>query len=129
MVVVGDEVRAAISEGKPVVALESTIFSTLGLPAPANAEALHICLAAIRGKGAVPALTAVLDGTICAGVSEESHERVLNTSVKVAVICEEEYHRVLRLRLRKGCQKEQQLSQQVLLLPIVLGLTCSLLVG
>ncbi|MED5292516.1 MAG: pseudouridine-5'-phosphate glycosidase [Actinomycetota bacterium] len=84
MVVVGDEVRAAISEGKPVVALESTIFSTLGLPAPANAEALHICLAAIREKGAVPALTAVLDGTICAGVSEESHERVLNTSVKVA---------------------------------------------
>jgi len=84
MIVVSDEVKTAISEGEAVVALESTIFSTLGLPAPSNSEALKLCLTAIRGAGATPALTAVIDGTICAGVSEELHERVLSSSVKVA---------------------------------------------
>ncbi|MEE3255778.1 MAG: pseudouridine-5'-phosphate glycosidase [Actinomycetota bacterium] len=84
MIVVSDEVKTAISEGEAVVALESTIFSTLGLPAPSNSEALKLCLVAIRGAGATPALTAVIDGTICAGVSEELHERVLSSSVKVA---------------------------------------------
>ena len=84
MIVVSDEVKTAISEGEAVVALESTIFSTLGLPAPSNSEALKLCLTAIRAAGATPALTAVIDGTICAGVSEELHERVLSSSVKVA---------------------------------------------
>ena len=39
------EVAAALSSGRPVVALESTIFSHLGLPSPANAEALDRCIA------------------------------------------------------------------------------------
>ena len=84
MIVVGDEVKDALSAGNAVVALESTIFSTLGLPSPANEEALQRCLTVIRSAGAVPALTAVLDGVICAGVSEEAHERVLASAVKVA---------------------------------------------
>ncbi|MGB1822327.1 MAG: pseudouridine-5'-phosphate glycosidase, partial [Acidimicrobiales bacterium] len=62
MIVVGDEVKDALSAGNAVVALESTIFSTLGLPSPANEEALQRCLTVIRSAGAVPALTAVLDG-------------------------------------------------------------------
>ena len=37
------EVAAALSSGRPVVALESTIFSHLGLPSPANREALERC--------------------------------------------------------------------------------------
>lgn len=84
MIVVGDEVKDALSAGNAVVALESTIFSTLGLPSPANEKALQRCLTVIRSAGAVPALTAVLDGSICAGVSEEAHERVLASAVKVA---------------------------------------------
>ena len=84
MIVVGDEVRTALSTGNAVVALESTIFSTLGLPSPANAEALQLCSTAIRNMGAVPALTAVLDGVIYAGVPEELQDRVLASSVKVA---------------------------------------------
>ena len=56
------EVGAALAEGGAVVALESTIFSNLGLPSPANADALERCLAAVRAAGAVPAVTAVLDG-------------------------------------------------------------------
>ncbi len=35
-----DEVATALAEAAPVVALESTIFSNLGLPSPANREAL-----------------------------------------------------------------------------------------
>ena len=84
MIVLGDEVRTALAAQQPVVALESTIFSNLGLPSPANAEALEICVSAIREEGAVPALTAVLDGVIWAGVPEELYERVLDCSVKVA---------------------------------------------
>jgi len=84
VIVVGDEVRTAIAAQQPVVALESTIFSTLGLPSPANAEALQLCLSAVRKTGAIPALTAVLDGVIWAGVPTELYERVLDSSVKVA---------------------------------------------
>ena len=42
-----------------MVALETTIFSQLGLPAPRNAEALDACLRAVRDGGAVPAITGV----------------------------------------------------------------------
>ena len=56
------EVAAALADQRAIVALESTIFSHLGLPSPANREALTRCLAAVRTVGAVPAVTAVLDG-------------------------------------------------------------------
>ena len=84
MIVLGDEVKTAIQAQQAVVALESTIFSTFGLPSPFNAEALQMCLSAVRRSGAVPALTAVLDGVIWAGVPEQLHERVLGATVKVA---------------------------------------------
>ncbi len=74
----------ALSGGRPVVALESTIFSGLGLPAPANRECLDRCVAAIRNGGAVPALTAVLDGTAWVGIEDRLVGRVLSGSAKVA---------------------------------------------
>ncbi len=42
--VLSDDVARAVADGRPVVALESTIFSNLGLPSPANAQALDRCL-------------------------------------------------------------------------------------
>jgi pseudouridylate synthase len=81
---VAPEVRAALDRGAPVVALESTIFSTLGLPSPANAEALQRCEAAVRAGGAVPALTAVLDGRWRVGLQEGERERILQADAKVA---------------------------------------------
>ena len=84
MIVVQDEVQAALRDGVPVVALESTIFSTLGLPVPANAEALRRCQAAVRAGGAVPAVTAVLDGRWRVGLSPEQEARVLLGTRKVA---------------------------------------------
>jgi pseudouridine-5'-phosphate glycosidase len=66
------------------VALESTIFSHLGLPSPANAEALARCLRAVRDGGAVPAVTAVLDGVARVGIEPSEHERVLGPARKAA---------------------------------------------
>lgn len=67
-----------------MVALESTIFSNLGLPSPANAEALDRCIGAIRGGGAVPAVTAVLDGVARVGLEPNEHERILGAARKAA---------------------------------------------
>jgi len=81
---VGDEVAAALAEHRRVVALESTIFSGLGLPSPANRECFDRCVAAVRDGGAVPALTAVVDGKAVVGVETSDLDRVLAGTRKVA---------------------------------------------
>jgi pseudouridine-5'-phosphate glycosidase len=62
-----DEVRDALAEGRPVVALESTIISH-GMPWPRNAEVALQVEDAVRSEGAVPATVAVVDGVCCAGL-------------------------------------------------------------
>lgn len=84
MIIVSEQVRQALDEGRPVVAMESTIFSTLGLPVPHNADALRRCEQAVRRRGAVPAVTAVLDGQWRVGLTGEQVERVLTGTRKVA---------------------------------------------
>jgi pseudouridylate synthase len=81
---VSGAVLAALGAGRPVVALESTIFSNLGLPAPANGEALRRCLAAVRDGGAEPAVTAILDGQARVGLEPGEEDRVLTGTRKVA---------------------------------------------
>lgn len=66
------------------MALESTIFSHLGLPSPANAEALERCLRVLRDGNVVPAVTAVLDGVIRLGLADDEHERILGPARKAA---------------------------------------------
>lgn len=78
------EVATALGDDTPVVALESTIFSPFGLPAPANREALDRCLAAVRAGGAVPAVTAVLDGVARVGLAPDEHHRLLSGGIKLA---------------------------------------------
>ncbi len=80
---VGDEVAAALSAGTPVVALESTIFSALGLPEPANRECFQLVEAAIRAGGAVPALCGVLDGHAVVGADRAQAERLFDGNVKL----------------------------------------------
>jgi pseudouridylate synthase len=80
---INTEVGDALASGGAVVALESTIFSHLGLPSPSNHTALTQCIAAIREAGAVPAITAVLDGVARVGLEESEHERVLGPARKV----------------------------------------------
>ena len=81
---VAPEVAEALGAGAPVVALESTIFSHLGLPSPANREALERCLAVVRAGGAVPAVTAVLDGVPRVGVGAAEHARICGPTRKAA---------------------------------------------
>lgn len=78
------EVADALAAGRPVVALESTVFSNLGLPTPSNAEALDRCLAAVRDGGAVPAVTAVIDGSPRLGLEDHEYERILTGDAKTA---------------------------------------------
>ena len=64
------EVADALSEGRAVTALESTI-TTHGLPRPDNLEAARLSEAAVREAGAVPATVAVHDGRIRVGLSAD----------------------------------------------------------
>ena len=80
---ISTEVRDTLASGGAVVALESTIFSHLGLPSPSNHTALTQCITAIREAGAVPAITAILDGVARVGLEESEHERILGPARKV----------------------------------------------
>ena len=63
------EVRAALDDGRPVVALESTIIAH-GLPYPRNLETAHLLGRAVRDCGGVPATIAVLGGRIRVGLAD-----------------------------------------------------------
>ena len=67
------EVEKALKEGRPVVALESTIISH-GMPYPANVETARKVEQLVRDRGAVPATIAILDGKLKAGLSDEEIE-------------------------------------------------------
>jgi pseudouridylate synthase len=69
------EVAEAITAGRPVVALESTLLAH-GLPAPQNRAAADELEAAVRAQGAVPATIAVLDGVPRVGLSAAELDRV-----------------------------------------------------
>ncbi|HHI70469.1 MAG TPA: pseudouridine-5'-phosphate glycosidase [Rhodobacteraceae bacterium] len=64
------EVAQARTEGAPLVALESTII-THGMPYPQNVETAQQVEAEVRGKGAIPATIAVLNGKIHIGLSND----------------------------------------------------------
>ncbi len=67
------EVAAARDQGRPLVALESTIISH-GMPYPQNVQTAREVEALVREHGAVPATIAVLDGKIRVGLSDEQLE-------------------------------------------------------
>ena len=72
---IAPEVRKALEEGKPVVALESTIISH-GMPYPQNVETALNVERIIRENGAVPATIAIIGGRLKAGLSKEEIEHL-----------------------------------------------------
>lgn len=70
---VNPEVAQAVKEGKPVVALESTIISH-GMPYPQNVETALNVEKIIRENGAVPATIAIIGGRLKAGLTPEEIE-------------------------------------------------------
>ena len=87
MLTLTDEVATALAEGKPVVALESTIISH-GMPYPQNVAMATEVEGIIREHGAVPATIAVLDGRPRIGLDADdlellaSHGDVAKVSVR-----------------------------------------------
>ena len=68
---VAPEVAAALAEGRPVVALESTLISH-GLEYPFNLEVASASEAAVRESGAVPATVAIQDGRLRVGLDPDA---------------------------------------------------------
>ena len=79
---VNPEVAQAVREGKPVVALESTIISH-GMPYPQNVETALNVEKVIRDNGAVPATIAILGGRLKAGLTPEEIEYLGKTGQAV----------------------------------------------
>ena len=70
---IAPEVQQAVAEGRPVVALESTIISH-GMPYPQNVETALNVEKIIRENGAVPATIAIIGGRLKAGLTPEEIE-------------------------------------------------------
>jgi pseudouridine-5'-phosphate glycosidase len=70
-----EEVSDALSEKKPVVALESTVIAH-GLPYPQNIETAVRLEKQVRRGGAIPATIAVFDGEFCVGLDAGQIERL-----------------------------------------------------
>lgn len=70
---INPEVEKAIKEGKPVVALESTIIAH-GMPYPKNVETALEVERIVRENGAVPATIAILKGRLKVGLTREEIE-------------------------------------------------------
>ena len=80
---VSPEVQQALANGKPVVALESTIISH-GMPYPKNVETAMLVEKTIRDNGAVPATIAIIGGRLKAGLSPDEIEYLGKSGRKVA---------------------------------------------
>ena len=70
---INPKVKTALEQGKPVVALESTIISH-GMPYPKNVETALNVEKIIRDNGAVPATIAILSGKLKVGLTEKEIE-------------------------------------------------------
>jgi len=70
---ISPEVKEALEQGKPIVALESTIISH-GMPYPQNVETALNVEKIVRENGAVPATIAILGGRLKAGLSKDEIE-------------------------------------------------------
>ena len=78
---ISPEVKKALEENRPVVALESTIISH-GMPYPQNVETALRVEKTVRENGAVPATIAIIGGNIhgylCAPVNAADSARCKN---------------------------------------------------
>lgn len=93
LVSINPEVQEALEQGKPVVALESTIISH-GMPYPQNVEMANQTEQIIRDNGAVPATIAIIDGKIQVGLNEEQLE-LMATAEDVAKVSRRDMAQIL----------------------------------
>lgn len=79
MLRISEEVRAATEEKRPVVALETTIY-THGYPYPQNLKLAAHLESIVRANGAVPATCGVLNGIARVGLSFKELEQLTTDS-------------------------------------------------
>jgi pseudouridine-5'-phosphate glycosidase len=72
---VREDVRAALADGRPVVALEPSVIAH-GLPSPVNVRVAHSLGDAVRVAGAIPATVGVIAGRLQVGLEPEEIERL-----------------------------------------------------
>lgn len=87
------EVKNALENNKPIVALESTIISH-GMPYPQNVEMAKQTEQIIRDGGATPATIALMNGEILVGLEEEDLEK-LATAKNVVKVSRRDFASVL----------------------------------
>jgi len=80
-ITIAEEVRVALADGRPVVALESTVIAH-GLPYPTNVEAARSMEDTIHAEGVVPATIGLLDGQIIVGLSTSQIERLAHAGTE-----------------------------------------------
>ncbi|GCB17900.1 pseudouridine-metabolizing bifunctional protein C1861.05 [Aspergillus awamori] len=78
---VSEEVRDAVATGKPVVALESTIY-THGFPYPESVALAKLLESVVRSNGAVPATIGILGGEARVGLSADELVELASTAEK-----------------------------------------------
>ncbi|KAI1730495.1 indigoidine synthase A like protein [Ditylenchus destructor] len=96
-----DEVSTALSNGKGVVALESTVI-THGLPFPKNIEVACGIEKIVRDCGATPATIALLDGKIHVGLCQKDLERIADPNHKTIKTSKRDIANVLAERAIGG---------------------------
>lgn len=82
---VSDEVREATETGKPVVALETTIY-THGFPYPDNVALATHLESVVRRNGGIPATIGVLNGVARVGLSEEELTELVDPPSKTELM-------------------------------------------
>ncbi|KAL0074633.1 pseudouridine-5'-phosphate glycosidase [Phycomyces blakesleeanus] len=92
------EVKKALSNNGPVVALESTIISH-GMPYPQNVETARAVEDLVRAQGATPATIAILDGKVHIGLEDNALERLGKIGVKAQKTSRRDLPIVLSQRL------------------------------
>ena len=97
---ISPEVAAALSEGHPLVALESSLIAH-GLPRPHNLEVVMEMQSEVRAEGAVPATVAILGGRIKVGLSDIKLED-LSISDEVLKVSRRDFASVVTRRLTAG---------------------------
>jgi pseudouridine-5'-phosphate glycosidase len=75
VVIIAEEIRTALHEGRGVVALESTIISH-GLPSDSSARVAREIEAAVRDSGAVPATIALVAGEVRIGLDDDALDQI-----------------------------------------------------
>lgn len=94
---ISPEVAEALSNGRPVVALESTVISH-GMPYPQNLETAKQLEEIVRVNGAIPATIAILDGVPCIGLSIEDLQKLANLGTRAQKTARRDIAHVVSIR-------------------------------